>query len=54
MHNQYIKQAREMISAGVIHIESSQKNLMILASALRAADREEMDASRSFLALLAR
>ena len=52
--NEYIKQAKEMISAGVIHIDASERNLILLSSALRAADKEDMASSRSFLALLNR
>jgi len=52
--NQYVKEAKEMISAGVLHIDASEKNLTILSTALRAADKGEMDVAKTFLALLGR
>lgn len=52
--NHYIEEARELIAAGVTQIEASEKNLMILATALRATDKGDMKSAETFMTLLDR
>lgn len=54
LNNHYIKQARELIAAGVTQLEASEKNLMLLATALRATDKGDIAAAHTFMALLGR
>ena len=50
--NQYLKDAKEMLNAHNLGIALSEENILLLASALRAADFGDMNASHKLINIL--
>jgi hypothetical protein len=50
--NQYVKDARGMILAHNLNIPANERNIMLLASAMKAADQGDMLASQKLIDIL--